>query len=209
MYQIPECSVGIDKNGIQVLCDEREGAVYHMLERVKEYSPETFEHSYTVSQLAGRMGAVLGYRPEDIIRLNIAGMLHDIGKVATPDDILHKKGPLTEQEWSVMRQHPDKGYRMLLPYIKDADILLAVRQHHERMDGSGYPDGISSGITEFARIIMIADVFDGMTRERAYRRESISEEKAKQIMCSEECLYDKRCLQVFLSVVSKKHEEGE
>ena len=208
MQQVFGCSVRIEKKEL-LPGNEREETVYHMLERMKEYSPETFEHSYAVSKLAGRLGAVLGYCPEDIIRLNIAGMLHDIGKTVIPEEILHKKGTLTEKEWSVMKQHPDRGYKMLLPYIRDVDILLAVRQHHERLDGSGYPDGIGSGITEFARIIMIADVFDGMTRKRAYRAEGISEEKAKRIMCSEEYLYDKRCLQAFLNVVSKNCEEGE
>ena len=208
MQQILKCTTGIMEREVQ-FCNEREEITFQLLVKLKEYSPETFEHSYAVSKLAGRLGAELGYRPEDIIRLNIAGMLHDIGKIAIPEEILHKKGTLTESEWSVMKQHSDKGYRMLLPYVRDADILLAVRQHHERVDGSGYPDGIRQGITEFAKIIMIADVFDGMTRKRAYRTEGFSEEKAKQIMCSEDCLYDKRCLQAFLNVASKNCEEGE
>ena len=183
-------------------------AIYLMMKKLKEHSRETYEHSIAVSKLAGSLGAVLGYSPEDIIRLNIAGMLHDIGKLAVPATLLHKKGALDEQEWELMKRHPEAGYKMLLPYVNDVSVLLAVRQHHERTDGSGYPDGLSGEITEFAKIITLADVFDGLTRKRSYRKKEISAADARKIMFMEKGRYDREFLELFFNVIIQNTQEG-
>ena len=168
---------------------------------LKKYSAETFEHSLAVSGLSGKLGMKLGYESENIICLKAAGLLHDIGKLTIPLSVLHKKGTLMRKEKEVMQTHADAGYRLLLPYINDVRILLAVRQHHERLDGTGYPDNISSGITDFAKIVMLADVYDGMTRSRIYRSEEISVANAKRIMEEDRAGYEMNYLQVFLQKV--------
>src|SRR5438105_15132142 len=105
----------------------------------------------------------------DVLRR--AGLLHDIGKIGVSDVILAKPGPLNEAEWAAIRQHPAIGYEMLkdVPFLKPS--LDAVRHHHERWDGEGYPDRLKgAAISALARIVTVADAFDAMTSERPYRK---------------------------------------
>ena len=196
-----------EQNGI--LEKNASAELYSLFKRLKEYSAETFEHSVAVSELSGRLGVELGYGLKDIARLNMAGMLHDIGKLSVPLQILHKQGELNEEEWHEMQKHPEAGYKMILPYVNDVAVLLAVRQHHEHLDGSGYPDGISGGITEFTKIITLADVYDGLTRKRSYRLSEISAASAKQIMFQEQARYDKEYLTLFFEYVVQGGWKGE
>jgi HD-GYP domain-containing protein (c-di-GMP phosphodiesterase class II) len=146
----------------------------------------TMKHSLAVTALGLALGLRLmrrygwedfrGERRFDDLdgRLSLLGvglLLHDIGKLAVPPEILHKAGPLTADEWAAMRAHPELGFRML----KDANEISpvarsVVRSHHERWDGAGYPDGTAAGkIHQFARIAAVADVFDALTSDRPYR----------------------------------------
>jgi putative two-component system response regulator len=111
--------------------------------------------------------------------LHIAGLLHDIGKIGIPEKILNKEGPLDEEEMKLMRQHPVIGVTILQP-IKELDNpILGVKYHHERYDGSGYPQGLKGDeIPLIASIIAVADSFDAMTTDRPYRR-ALSKEEAK------------------------------
>lgn len=202
MSEIFECGYGIEKDMEQYFMKiQRNEVLLQMVKDMKRYSAETFEHSVAVAALSGKMGERLGYAEEDIVRLKVAGLLHDIGKLTIPLELLHKKGELTKKEREVMQTHVISGYSLLLPFISDVSILLAVRQHHERLDGTGYPDGISDGITEFAKVVMLADVYDGMTRQRTYRSKSISDSCAKRIMEKEKAGYDSRYLSVFLQSI--------
>src|SRR5712692_4239431 len=103
-------------------------------------------------------------------QLGLAAKLHDIGKVGVPDVILNKPGALTEEEFDVVKQHPVIGERILAPIIRNPNILATIRSHHERIDGHGYPDGISGeDIPLLARLLTVADCFDALTTARAYR----------------------------------------
>ena len=107
---------------------------------------------------------------ERLAALGFGLLVHDIGKLAIPADILNKRGPLTAEEWEVVRQHPLTGVSLLPPSTTSALALEVVRSHHERWDGRGYPDGRShEGIHPFARIAAVADVYDAVTSERPYR----------------------------------------
>ena len=100
-----------------------------------------------------------------------AGRLHDLGKIGVPETVLGKCGPLTDEEWAVMRLHPLTGAQILAPLEFFGDGMLIVRHHHERFDGSGYPDGLrGAAIPLGARIVAVADVYDALTSDRAYRR---------------------------------------
>jgi len=106
----------------------------------------------------------------DVARVRLAGLLHDVGKIGVPDAILTKQGKLTPEEFAIIQQHPVIGERMLgqAPFLRD--ILPAVRHHHERWDGQGYPDGLAgAAISRDAAILMVADSFDAMTSSRTYR----------------------------------------
>src|SRR5206468_2174397 len=129
----------------------------------------TGSHSERVSDLAARVATRLGLEPEQVELTRLAGSLHDLGKLAIPEEILRKAGALTDSERLVLERHPQIGFRMLdrLGVDPVADLVL---HHHERWDGAGYPDGLSGeGIPLGARIIFVADAYDAMTSDRIYR----------------------------------------
>lgn len=131
----------------------------------------TESHSIRVSELSGRLGEQLelGERACELIRT--AGSLHDLGKIGVRDDILNKPGPLTEEEWDVMRRHPDIGADMIEQHSALTEVAPVVRHHHERWDGTGYPLGLKGDVIPFgARILAVADSFDTITGPRLYRR---------------------------------------
>jgi len=131
----------------------------------------TESHSIRVAELAARLGEQLelGDREVDLIRT--AGSLHDLGKIGVRDDILNKPGPLTEEEWEIMRRHPDIGADMIAQHSALAEVAPLVRHHHERWDGSGYPASLKADVIPFgARILSVADSFDTITGPRLYRR---------------------------------------
>lgn len=106
-----------------------------------------------------------------VIALERGGYLHDIGKITVPDAVLHKAAPLTPAEWDLMRRHPEAGERIGRELRSLGAVLPTIRHHHERLDGSGYPDGLrSEEIPLSARVLQVVDVFDALTTERPYRR---------------------------------------
>ena len=121
----------------------------------------------------------------DLTALNRAGVVHDIGKVAVPDSILLKDGPLTEEEWAIMREHPIKGEQICMPLESFGPVLPIIRHHHEKMDGSGYPDGLTAGgIPLTARVLGLVDVYDALTTDRPYTK-AMSSPKALGVMREE------------------------
>src|SRR5207249_4056747 len=130
----------------------------------------TESHSIRVSELAGRLGEHLELGDRECELIRTAGSLHDLGKIGVRDDILNKAGPLTEEEWEVMRRHPDIGADMIAQHSALTEVAPLVRHHHERWDGSGYPAGLKGDVIPFgARILTVADSFDTITGARLYR----------------------------------------
>ncbi len=137
---------------------------------LQERDQYTGDHSESVVDVAGRIGETLALDAEQVSKLRTAALLHDVGKVGVPDDILHKPGPLDEREWEVMRQHPVIGERILRAIPGLGGVAKIVRHEHERWDGKGYPDGISGDqIPIGARIILACDAYHAMTSDRPYR----------------------------------------
>lgn len=139
---------------------------------------ETEGHSSRVTRLAVRLGERLGYSPDQLKILERGALLHDIGKIGISDTILHKPGPLTEDEWKIMKLHPDIGAKIVngIPFLEDT--ITVIRFHQERWDGTGYPKGLSgTEIPELARLFAVVDTFDALTSKRPYR-EKISQEEA-------------------------------
>jgi HD-GYP domain-containing protein (c-di-GMP phosphodiesterase class II) len=141
-------------------------------------------HSRNVAQIARGLATRLGYEGEELEMLTQAALLHDLGKIAIPDGVLNKPGPLSPEEFDLVRQHPQIGYD-LLGGLDLAPIDAWIRHHHEHWDGSGYPNGLAGGEIPFgSRLILVADAFDAMTCDRSYRR-AISIESAMQELRSE------------------------
>jgi HD-GYP domain-containing protein (c-di-GMP phosphodiesterase class II) len=127
-------------------------------------------HSERVAALARRIALAAGVAPGAANTIAQAGLLHDLGKIGIPEGMLRKPGPLSEEEWAMMRRHPIVGAQIVAPLEFFADGAVIVRHHHERHDGSGYPDGLRGELIPLgARIVAVADVYDALTSDRPYR----------------------------------------
>lgn len=145
-------------------------SMFDMLHSMRSYDNLTYVHSMSVSIICNIFGRWLKLNPDDIDILTIAGLLHDIGKLVVPEEIIKKPGKLTEIEYNKVKAHTLEGYKILKNVKIDNRIKDAALLHHERCDGTGYPLGVGEDkISDFAKIIAIADVYDAMTAARVYR----------------------------------------
>lgn len=145
-------------------------AYARILEAVEAKEPHRIEHSARVGRLAAGMASRAGLSPAEVERVRFGGLLHDFGTVAIPDGILYKREPLTDAEFAVMRSHPVVGFSLLKEEHALEPFLPFVLRHHERVDGSGYPDGLRrSEIPVPVQLVSLADAFDAMTSSRPYR----------------------------------------
>jgi putative two-component system response regulator len=168
--------------------DDAEAVLFTLAQSVEERDPALAEHCQRIALLASSLGIALGLPAADLVSLQRGGFLHDIGKVGIPDHILFKPGPLTPQEWVIMREHTVRGERICRKMRSLADTLPIIRHHHERWNGTGYPDGLAGEqIPLLARIIQIADIFDALTSQRPYKK-ALSAEHAMLILREEASL---------------------
>jgi putative nucleotidyltransferase with HDIG domain len=171
---------------------------------------ETEGHSMRVSRLTCLLAEEMGLSSQQLKALERGALLHDIGKIGINDTILHKPGKLTEDEWKVMRIHPDIGARIVegIPFLQDS--LPVIRYHHERWDGSGYPVGLKKDdIPIQARIFAIADVFDALTSKRSYRNKSSAEEAVQYIKEQSDILFDPLIVEALTKLPYKEFTEVE
>ena len=151
--------------------ERAESVLFTLAQSIEGKDPYTHGHCERLSDYSARLGEHLGLAQDQIVALRRAGMVHDVGKVAVPDAILLKPGKLSEQEWKLMREHPVVGERICAPLKSFRLVLPIIRHHHEKLDGSGYPDGLrGDAIPITARILQIVDVYDALTTERPYKR---------------------------------------
>jgi putative two-component system response regulator len=157
--------------------DDAERMLFAVARAVEARDEGTGDHCDRLSLLAARLGQHMGLDPESVKTLRRAGYLHDIGKIGIPDAVLLKPGKLDEAEWSVMRSHVKIGVQICTPLRTLRPVLPVIRHHHERRDGSGYPDGLSGDdIPLLARVFQVVDVFDALTNDRPYRKALPAEE---------------------------------
>jgi HD-GYP domain-containing protein (c-di-GMP phosphodiesterase class II) len=154
-----------------------------LLETLAERDPALQAHLEGVSSLAVETGRMLGLRRDELDELVRAARLHDLGKLAVPDEILHKPEPLDEREWAFVRQHTIVGERILRASPALRSVATVVRSAHEHWDGSGYPDGLAGEeIPLAARIVCASDAYDAMTSNRPYRDALPPEEALNELM---------------------------
>ena len=159
-------------------------------------------HSDRVAYLACRLAQEMGKSEAFIENLRIAGLFHDIGKVAVPDGILTKPGALTDEEFRLIKAHPARGAQIMSALSAFQDTAEIIRQHHERYDGRGYPAGLSgAGIREEARMIALADAFDAMTSDRSYRAALSAEKAFEQLQSGRGRQFDPEMTDVFINRV--------
>lgn len=151
--------------------DHEDSAVQRWLRALHLRDRETKDHAHRVSEMTLRLARRIGVPEAELSPVRRGAILHDIGKVAIPDSILFKPAPLTEEEWGLMRRHPIIATEILKPIPNFESVLMIPRSHHEKWDGSGYPDGLAGeSIPLAARIFALADVYDALTSRRPYRR---------------------------------------
>jgi putative two-component system response regulator len=150
--------------------ENAEAVLLSLAYSIEARDPYTHGHCERLAEMSARMGEILGVPEEHIKALRRAGIVHDIGKVVVPDSILLKPGPLTSEEITVMKKHPVVGERICAPLKTFRLVLPIIRHHHEKHDGTGYPDGLHGDeIPLTARILQISDVYDALTTDRPYK----------------------------------------
>ena len=163
--------VGMLKGVKEIIESNNTGdSMFNVLNCMRDYDDLTYVHSMNVALICNVFAGWLGYSQEDRDLITIAGLLHDIGKVKIPINIINKPAKLTDKEYEVIKLHPLLGYEILKQQHIDKRIKYAALMHHERYDGSGYPGKYKGrDISEIARIVAVADVYDAMTSNRIYR----------------------------------------
>lgn len=165
--------------------EQAKSVILSLAHSIEARHSRTDGHSDRLAEHAMQLGESLGMSEEDLQELRLGCLLHDIGKVAVPDNILLKPGRLNPEETEIVRQHPVTGERICAPLKCLRAVLPLIRHHHERMDGSGYPDGLyGEEIPLKARVLQVADVYDALTNDRPYR-EPLSPEEALEILRQE------------------------
>ena len=179
----------VDRNPDALLC----------LTKIREKDDYLLEHSLNVAILLANFGKYLGMSEEEVQDLSYAGFLHDLGKIKIPDEILHKPGRLTESEMEVMKGHVKHGVDYLETMNIAAPLVQAISEHHERLDGLGYPAGKQGdAISKAGRMLAIADMYDALTADRVYKP-GMSSQKAFSILMSDAPFrLDKALVQQFI-----------
>lgn len=170
---------------------------------------ETEEHTERVESYALEIGKRYGFKSSQMDELMIIARLHDIGKIAIEEDILLKPGPLTTNEFEVMKTHAEKGFRIINASSEIINVAKCVLTHHEKWDGSGYPLGIAGEeIPLMARIIAIADAYDVMTHDRVYRKAMNKEEAIKELKRCAGTQFDPELVELFLKCLDNNEEKN-
>jgi diguanylate cyclase (GGDEF)-like protein len=199
---------GEDESG-EALASGHGDVIAALASALGERDRYTGEHSESVVELTARVGAELALDAEEIARVRTAALLHDIGKVGVPDEILHKPGPLDNREWEIMRQHPVIGERIVRAIPGMGAIARIVRHEHERWDGGGYPDGLAGeAIPVGARIILACDAYHAMTSDRPYRRAMSHREAMAELTANAGSQFDPNVIEALVGFLYGRRQAG-
>jgi len=177
------------------------GMLHALSASIDAKDPYTCGHSHRVALISRRLAELSGLDSERIERVYLAGLLHDIGKIGMPENVLHKAGRLTEMEYDEIKRHPEIGANILGGIRQMEDVIPAILSHHERPDGKGYPKGLAGGQVPFeALIVGLADSFDAMTSSRTYRSSMPLESVVAEIRRCSGTQFDSRLVELMLSI---------
>jgi HD-GYP domain-containing protein (c-di-GMP phosphodiesterase class II) len=180
---------------------EARGIIYALAAAVEAKDPHTYGHSRKVSRCSIALAEAINLPRDDITTLSTASMLHDIGKIGIPDGVLGKKAALDKDEWRAIRSHPKMGATILSHVPSLSHCIPAVLYHHERYDGTGYPEGLKGeAIPLNARIMAIADAFSAMTSARPYRDAINHERVIEELQRGSGTQFDPKLLATFIRI---------
>jgi putative two-component system response regulator len=184
--------------------DSAEAAFMTLALTIEARDPHTNGHCERLARHAVRLGRALGLGSDDLEALHRGGYLHDVGKVGVPDAVLLKPGPLTREEFDLMKRHPEIGDSLCAPLQSLRRVRPIVRGHHERLDGSGYPEGLrGDDVPLLAQIVGIVDVFDALTSDRPYRPAWSPEDAARHVIKeAEQGRFARQYVEAFLDTLA-------
>jgi diguanylate cyclase (GGDEF)-like protein len=183
----------------------RDSIINSLLKRLMSETHETKEHGDAIKYYSKKIAQKMNLSQEDRENLLLLAYTHDLGKFKIPDHILNKKEELTEDEWRIMQSHVFYGYQMALETAELSKVASSILSHHEKWDGSGYPQKLKGkSIPILARIIAVVDAFDSMTSERTYREEMSRDEAIKEIMEQANKAYDPKVVKAFKEVLEEE-----
>ena len=199
------------KREIQLLKNEQEytqklftETAVALVDAIDAKDAYTHGHSARVAEYARKIAADSGKSEEECEEIYYAALLHDVGKIGIPDSIINKEGKLTEEEYGVIKSHPIIGSQILSEISDFPYLCIAARNHHERYDGRGYPDGLKEEeIPELARIISVADAYDAMTSNRSYRRQLPQGKVREEIIRCTGTQFDPRFAQIMVKLIDQ------
>jgi putative two-component system response regulator len=190
--------------------DDAQRTIFSLARAVEAKDSALESHTERVGMNARRLGEVLALSDDTLDDLLWGGVIHDIGKIGIPDSILLKPGPLTVEEFEIMKQHVFTGEEIARPLRSAHDLLPIIRHHHERIDGTGYPDGLSGeNIPLVARIVAICDAFDAMISDRPYRKGLTHADALATLTAGAGTQWDAKLVPLFMALVSEPLPERE
>jgi putative two-component system response regulator len=198
------------KKDYQQETDNMQNLIISLANLIEAKDQYTDGHTRRVGNLCRKIGEKLGFSHERLQKLEMSGIIHDIGKVAVPDHILNKPGKLTDEEFEIIKKHTLQGEMVFRPLNSLKDCLDPIRHHHEKLNGMGYPDGLKGDeVSTEARIVAVADIFDALYTNRPYRYK-LEMDKVRKIMYEE---VDKGCLDgslvdILFEIISSGDTEG-
>jgi putative nucleotidyltransferase with HDIG domain len=192
---------------LRVEQDSLLSAITALAAALEARDPYTRTHSRNVAHFSAKLAAKLGLDDARVDEVHLAGQLHDIGKIGIKDEILLKPGSLTRDEFGEIKKHPDLSVNILRPFRHLDNVRATIRHHHEKMDGSGYPDGLKGEeIPLPARIMAVVDVFDAMTSDRPYRPALTFDEALEEMKRMSGAELDPNCVNAFLEMANEDPE---
>jgi putative two-component system response regulator len=191
--------------------DSAESAFVALALTIEARDPTTKGHCERLAQRAMRLGRVLGVSPDDLSALHRGAYLHDVGKVGVPDSVLLKAGPLSDAEFALMKRHTEIGDSLCTPLQSLRHVRPIIRSHHERLDGSGYPDGLrGDDVPLLAQIVGIIDVYDALTSARPYRPALTSGTAIRHLLLQvEQRKFSRSLVNTFLGTLDKVEETSQ
>ncbi|HJQ09718.1 MAG TPA: HD domain-containing phosphohydrolase [Gemmatimonadaceae bacterium] len=181
---------------------------HHWGDSIESKDHYTQGHCQRVAFFACVLADSMGMDARSLFWFRLGALLHDIGKIIVPTEVLNKAGDLTEEEWAIMKRHPEAGLELVADIDFPGDVHAIIRNHHERWDGTGYPDGLKGDEIPFAaRILCVADVYDALTTARSYR-DSLSHARAAEVMRAATGQFDPMLLEAFLDWASSANIPG-